>query len=174
MKKLIEKIEKIKLLILDVDGVLTDGNLYYSDTGTDLKTFHVHDGLGLKMLQNTGIQVAIITGHNSPLIKIRMQALKIAHIYQGQEHKVNAFTDLLTKLNIHPENVCYFGDDLPDLPLMRKAGFAVTVPNGTSFAKKEADWVTRNEGGDGAVRELCDMIMTIQKTQTEQLLPYMD
>ena len=174
MKKIIDKILKIKLLILDVDGVLTDGNLYYSDTGTDIKTFHVQDGLGIRMLQNSGIEIGVITGHNSPLIQIRMQALKVPHIYQGQEHKQNAFEELLNKLNLAPEQACYFGDDLPDLPLMRRAGFAITVPNVTMLAKKEADWITTAPGGCGAVREVCELIMRVQETQHEQLIPYLN
>lgn len=172
MQSMIEKIEKIKLLILDVDGVLTQGNLYYSDTGTDMKAFSVLDGLGLKLLQNTGVQIGIITAHNSPLIQIRMQALKIQHVYQGYEHKVAAFDDLLKKLTLQPENVCYVGDDLPDIPLMHRAGFSITVPNARPIVKKEAAWISKAEGGKGAVREICEMIMRVQHTLDEQLLAY--
>lgn len=164
MEAIEAKIKKIKCAIFDVDGVLTDGTLYYTDSTTDFKAFHAHDGLGIKMLQESGIKVAIITSHDSPMINRRMQALEIEHVYQGKKDKTPSYEDLLAKLNLVDEDVCYVGDDLPDLPLIRRAGLGITVANGVPLVKQHADWQTDARGGSGAVREICEYIMRTQNT----------
>jgi 3-deoxy-D-manno-octulosonate 8-phosphate phosphatase (KDO 8-P phosphatase) len=164
MERILEKAAKIKLVILDVDGVLTDGNLYYTDSAIDFKAFHVHDGLGIKLLQESGIEIAIITSHQSPLITRRMTALGIQHVFQGQQHKLAAYQQLLAQLQFTDASVCYVGDDLPDLSLIRRAGLGIAVANAVPFVREHADWQTTERGGHGAVREVCELIMRAQNT----------
>jgi len=164
MESILEKAKKIKLVIFDVDGVLTDGRLYIPDEQIQYKAFHCHDGLGIKLLMQSGIQVGIITSHDSPLITHRMKSLGVSHVYQGQEKKMAAYVHLLETLGLKDEEVCYVGDDLPDLPLIRKAGLGITVANAPSFMYNHADWKTNQRGGHGAVREICELIMTAQNT----------
>lgn len=164
MLSLEEKARNIRLVIFDVDGVLTDGRLYYTDADIDYKAFHAHDGVGIKVLQQTGVAVGIITGHASQMITRRTNALAIQHVYQGQHNKIPAFEDMLQKLMLSPEQVCYVGDDLPDLPLIRRAGLGIAVANAVAIVKKHADWQTLRAGGDGAVREICELIMQAQNT----------
>ena len=164
MKKLRKKARHIRLVISDVDGVLTTGVLLYGPNGTELKDFHVQDGMGIKMLQQTGVHVAIITARKSEALNQRMSDLKVDHVYQGQSDKVLAYEELKQKLNVTDKEIAYIGDDLPDLPLLRRVGFSVTVPNAPKIIQKHAAWVTRNPGGKGAVRELCELIMKAQGT----------
>ncbi len=170
-----KKAANIKLAIFDLDGVLTDGTLFYTDSGMHLKAFHAHDGFGLKLLQKAGIELAIITGHQSEVIDRRMQALDIQHVYQGQQDKREAYADLLEKLNLSSDAVCYTGDDLPDLPLIQQSGLGFTVANAGDFIKTHADWHTQASGGHGAVREICELILQAQdhlcRLQTEYLIP---
>lgn len=164
MQKLLEKAKKIKLVIFDVDGVLTDGRLYIPDEKVQYKAFHCHDGLGIKLLMKSGVQVGIITSHRSSLITHRMQSLGIQHVYQGQEAKMPAYLDLTRRLALEDEQVCYVGDDLPDLPLIRQAGLGITVASAPEFVRRHADWQTQQPGGHGAAREICELIMTAQNT----------
>lgn len=152
----------IRLLILDVDGVLTDGTLYYGADGEHIKAFNVRDGQGLVSLQQTGVQVAIITKRESPIITKRMQDLGISLVFQGQKDKVPAFQQLLHDLKITPEQVAMVGDDLPDLPLILMSGMGITVADGAATVKEYADWVTPSKGGRGAVRDVCEAIMQSQ------------
>lgn len=161
-KALAEKARKIKLAIFDLDGVLTDGTLFYTDSEMQFKGFHAHDGLGLQLLQRGGIEVGIITCHNSDVVARRMEALKIKHVYQGQREKMGAYEDLLKKLNLTDENVAYVGDDLPDLPLIKRAGLGIAVANACDFVKQHANWQSTHFGGNGAVREICEMILRAQ------------
>lgn len=164
MERILEKAAKIKLAIFDVDGVLTDGNLYYTDSAVDFKAFHAHDGLGIKLLQQSGVEIGIITSHQSPMITRRMAALGIQHVFQGQQHKLAAYQQLLTELQLTDENVCYVGDDLPDLPLIRRVGLGIAVANAVPFVRQHAHWQTSERGGHGAVREVCELIMRAQDT----------
>ncbi len=164
MKTPHEKAKNIRLLISDVDGVLTTGVLFYGANGAEIKDFHVQDGLGIKMLQQTGVNVAIITAKESHAVTQRMQDLKVKHVYQGQSDKVLAYQELKQKLNLTDEEIAYIGDDLPDLPLLRRVGFAVTVPNAPHIIQKHVAWMTQNAGGKGAMRELCEFIMQAQGT----------
>ena len=153
------KATNIKLLILDVDGVLTDGKIWYSSDGNEQKCFHTQDGLGLKRLQAIGIQIAIISGRQSNAVDQRMAELGIQHIYQGQSNKINAYESLLKIGNVSPTEVAYIGDDLPDIPIMERVGLRIAVNNAVPEVKAIADWCTSRHGGEGAVREACDFIL---------------
>ena len=149
----------IKLLICDVDGVLTKGEVYLDNTEIELKAFNIKDGLGIKLLQRSGIEIAIITGRNSAIVDRRMQELGISHVYQGQQDKIVAYENLLQKLNLDISEVAYVGDDLPDLPLMKRSAIGIAVADAHQFVLQKADWVTENKGGEGAVRNIVDMIL---------------
>lgn len=158
-----QKIEKIKLLILDVDGVLTDGKIWLTPDGNEMKSFHTHDGMGIKNLQNAGIAVAVISSRNSAIVTTRMQELGVQHIYQGQVSKIAAFEELLSLLNLSKDAVAYVGDDLPDLPVMTQVGLSIAVANAVARVKQQSDWETQQIGGYGAVREVCDLILQRQR-----------
>jgi 3-deoxy-D-manno-octulosonate 8-phosphate phosphatase (KDO 8-P phosphatase) len=160
--ELIEKIKPLKLLILDVDGVLTDGRLFFDNQGQEYKCFHARDGHGLKLLRQTGVEVAVISGRNSNSVALRMQSLGISHVYQGHENKRAAFNDILNHLQLTPQQVAHVGDDLLDLPIMTQVGFAIAVQDANFAVKHYADWCTQTPGGQGAVREVCDLIMQVQ------------
>ncbi|OEF04262.1 3-deoxy-manno-octulosonate-8-phosphatase KdsC [Vibrio genomosp. F10] len=151
--------KEIKLLICDVDGVFSDGRIYMSNNGEELKTFHTRDGYGVKSLMNAGIEVAIITGRQSQIVENRMKALGISLIYQGQDNKVKAYQDICNKLNIAPQQTGYIGDDLIDWPVMEKVGLKVCVADGHPLLARRANYVTSIKGGHGAVREVCDLIL---------------
>ena len=153
---------RVRLLALDVDGVLTDGRLYFDSQGNELKAFNSRDGLGLKALQKFGIQLAIITGRKSPMVAVRATQLKIEYVYQGSNDKLEAYMDLLGKTGLAAEQVCYAGDDWIDLPVLRRVGLSVTVPDADEEVKKRVHWVTSRAGGQGAVREICDLILAAQ------------
>ena len=157
-----ERAARVRLAIFDVDGVLTDGRLWYSEDGHELKAFHVHDGLGLKCLRASGIEVAIITSRISHLVAQRMAELGVVHVYQGQEDKRVCFDQLLHALQIDAGQCAYTGDDLPDLAVMNQVGFAVAVANAHHSIRDRAHWTTSMEGGAGAVREVCDLILAAQ------------
>ena len=158
-ESLISLASRIQLLALDVDGVLTDGRLYFSAQGDELKAFNILDGHGIKMLQKSGVAVAIITGRTSPLTARRARDLGIEHLLQGREDKLDALQELTRELGIELSSVAYMGDDLPDLSAIRHAGLGISVPNGHWFVREQADWSTQAAGGEGAVREVCDLIL---------------
>ena len=157
-----ERAARVRLVVFDVDGVLTDGRLYYGAGGEELKVFHVHDGQGMKRLMRTGVTLAIISGRDSIAVTRRMQDLSIAHVFQGDEDKLPILERLLKKLGLGLEQVACVGDDLPDLPLMQKVGLAVAVANALPVVKQAAHLVTTARGGRGAAREVCDMILAAQ------------
>lgn len=152
----------IRLAVFDVDGTLTDGRLWYGEDGRETKIFHVHDGLGLKRLQANGVQVAIITARISHPVALRAEELDIAHVYQGQGDKRACLRELLDALKLAPEQAAFVGDDLPDLPAMRIAGLAVAVANAHPWIAEQTHWQTGRRGGEGAVREVCDLILLAQ------------
>lgn len=163
-----ERAARVKLAIFDVDGVLTDGKLWYSDDGRELKSFHVHDGFGLKRLIANHIEVAIITSRMSHMVTERTAELGIAHVYQGQDNKRACFEELLHALKLTPEQTSYCGDDMPDLPVMTRVGFSIAVANAHPWVRERAHWRTRHAGGDGAVREVCDLLLAAQgKAESE-------
>ena len=162
MAVVLEKAKKLKLLILDVDGVLTDGRLFFDNEGTEYKCFHARDGHGIKLLRQTGVEVAVISGRNSNSVALRMKSLGIEYVFQGHENKRSAFAELLGKTGIKPEQVAHVGDDLLDLPIMTQVGLAIAVSDANFAVKERADWCTTLPGGQGAVREVCDLIMRAQ------------
>ena len=161
-EKALELAKSIKLVIFDVDGVLTDGALYFSGQGDAMKTFDVHDGLGMTFLRDAGIELAIITGRKSEIVIQRAAGLKIKHVYQGAMKKIVPYEKLLAKLNLTDDDVAYVGDDLLDLPVMRRVKLGIAVANAEPYIKNHADYVTERFGGHGAVREVCDLILKAQ------------
>lgn len=159
---LLARAAKIRLAVFDVDGTLTDGRLWYGEDGRETKVFHVHDGLGLKLLQTHGVQVALITARISHPVALRAEELNIAHVYQGQRDKLGCFRELLAALGLEAEQAAFIGDDLPDLPPMRQAGLAVAVANAHPWVAEQAHWHTSKNGGLGAAREVCDLILLAQ------------
>ncbi len=165
MNKILKKLRalKIKLLILDVDGVLTDGKIHYFDDGTEGKSFHAHDGLGIKLLMQSGIEVALISGKTSKATEKRARYLGIKHAYIGAcDDKRACFAKLKKKLHIKDENIAYIGDDLPDVAIMKQVGFKIAVANAIKEVRDIADYVTNLKGGKGAVREACDLLIKAQ------------
>lgn len=172
--RITEKARAVRLLVLDVDGVLTDGRLYFSEDGQELKTFDTQDGHGIKMLQQAGIQCAIITGRNTQLVARRAANLGIKHLLQGREDKGIALKALSQELTIPLDEIAYVGDDWPDLPAIRMAGLGVAVANAHQEVRRHADLVTTARGGRGAVREVCDLILEAQGLYQQALAPYLD
>ncbi|MBI2311794.1 MAG: 3-deoxy-manno-octulosonate-8-phosphatase KdsC [Betaproteobacteria bacterium] len=172
MQQVYERARAIRLAIFDVDGVLTDGRIYYSDSGEELKAFHTQDGHGLKMLQASGVELAIITGRRSRCVELRAANLGVSHLYQGAEHKLEAFHALLAKLGLPPAAAAYMGDDLVDLPVMRASGLALAVPEAPFQVKRHAHYVTTRRGGAGAVREACELVMLAQGSLAGRLDAY--
>ncbi|MDD5328732.1 MAG: 3-deoxy-manno-octulosonate-8-phosphatase KdsC [Sulfuricella sp.] len=168
-----ERAKKIRLAIFDVDGVLTDGSLYLADGGQEYKAFNSLDGHGMKMLNRSGVELAIITGRNSQVVALRAANLGVTHLYQGSEDKLAAFADLLEKTGLEPSECAYMGDDVVDLPVMRRCGLALCVPAAPALVKQHAHYVSQLAGGQGAVREICELIMQAQGTFEAQLAPYL-
>lgn len=164
METISERAKNIKLVIFDVDGVLTAGILSYGNDGIEVKNFHVHDGQGIKLLKQSGVDIGIITTCKSSIVKKRMQDLGIDHLYQGQVDKLPAYEELKQKLNLSDEQIAYVGDDLPDLPMLKRVGLAVTVSNAPKIIQQHTHWITKAKGGKGAAREVCDFIMQAQGT----------
>ena len=164
--------KKIKLLLLDVDGVLTDGRLYYGNSGEEMKTFNIQDGLGIKLLQQGGIQVGIITGRVSELLQRRATELGINPVIQGREDKLTALNELMLTADLSFDEVAFVGDDLPDLAVIKKVGLGITVANGSTTLKSAADWQTTKKGGDGAVREVAEMLLSCQGSLAHLLEQY--
>ena len=154
----------IRLVIFDVDGVLTDGTLYLTDENIEIKGFHSHDGLGIRMLQTTGVRVAVITARTSEVVMHRMKSLGVQHIYQGNLNKVAAYEHVMRELQLTEEQVVFMGDDLADLTLMSRSKLGIAPANAVDFVKQRADWVTTAGGGHGAAREVCELIMSAQGT----------
>lgn len=159
----------IRLLILDVDGVLTDGTLYFAPHGDEIKAFNTLDGQGIKALQRSGVEVAIITGRSSEQTARRAQALGIRHLIQGREDKFTALQELLQEHPFALEEIAMMGDDWPDLAVMVKVGLALTVPNAHIEVRQRAHWQSQLRGGRGAVREACDLILMAQDNYLSSL-----
>lgn len=174
MDTVMHKAAQVRLLALDVDGVLTDGRLYFAEDGQELKTFDTQDGHGIKMLQQSGVICAIITGRTTKLVERRAKNLGIAHLLQGREDKLVALRELSAELGIALDNMAYVGDDWPDLPAIRAAGLGVAVANAHNELHTHADYVTRLQGGRGAVREVCDLLLKAQHTYDAALAPYLE
>lgn len=173
MSSLTEKAKSIRLLILDVDGVLTNGKIYYGPNDIELKAFHIHDGLGLKLLQKAGIEIAIISGKHSAAVEKRMMELKIKYVYLGHNDKLPIYETLKQNTQMKDEQIAYIGDDLPDLPILKRAGFSATVPNAPAIISQHIDFITNNLGGQGAVREVCDLILKAQNQYENVIESYL-
>lgn len=173
MQEIIKKVKKLKLLILDVDGVLTDGRLFFDHNGEEYKCFHARDGHGIKLLRETGVEVAVISGRKSNSVALRMKSLGVEYIYQGHENKIAALAEIMQKISLNPDQVAHIGDDLLDLPVMTRVGLSIAVNDANDAVKDYADWCTKTAGGQGAVREVCDFIMQTQGTFDKILDHYM-
>ena len=168
-ESVIEKAKKIRLLVLDVDGVLTDGRLYFDASGTEMKAFSTRDGLGIKALQRCGIKVALITGRSSSIVARRADELAIEYVYQGCDDKRTAAQALLQKTGLNAGQMCYAGDDWVDLPVLTIAGLSVAPADADPLVRRNVNWVCPEKGGKGAVRSLCNLILAAQGQQ-EKLL----
>jgi len=158
----VERCARVEMLVLDVDGVLTDGRIVYTDAGEEMKAFHVRDGSGLKLWSMLGKHAGIITGRRSSIVERRARELDIAHVMQGVDDKKAAFGQMLKAVGMTPEQTCAIGDDIVDLGVLRAAGVAIAVADACAEAKDEADFVTAAPGGSGAVREAIELILRAQ------------
>jgi 3-deoxy-D-manno-octulosonate 8-phosphate phosphatase (KDO 8-P phosphatase) len=171
-ERLLEKIRKVKLLILDVDGVLTDGRIIMDDAGLESKAFDVKDGHRLKILMRSGIDVALLTGRRSRVVEHRAAELGIAEVHQGALNKAEVFSEILKRRNIHPEETAYIGDDIVDIPVLTRVGFSVAVADAVPEVRSLADYVTHYGGGQGAVREVCEVILKAQNRWADVAVRY--
>lgn len=154
-----EKLQSIELMLLDVDGVMTDGRIIWDAHGVETKAFNVKDGHGIKMVQRAGIQVGIITGRTSPVVDLRARELGIEILYQGALRKLDSYLDIKQRTGLDDHQIAYMGDDVIDVPVMRRVGFAAAPADAVPEVVALADYVARNNGGMGAVRELCDLLL---------------
>ncbi len=159
-----ERAARVRLLIFDVDGVLTDGSLFLGDDGQEYKAFHSRDGHGMKMLQATGVELAVITGRSSEVVRLRMESLGVRHVYQGQLDKLPAYLELRDRLGLTDAEVGYVGDDVVDLPILTRVGFAVAVADAHPLVLRHTHWHTPQGGGRGAARDVCECIMEARGT----------
>jgi 3-deoxy-D-manno-octulosonate 8-phosphate phosphatase (KDO 8-P phosphatase) len=167
-----QRARRVRLLSCDVDGVLTDGRILVCDDGSQIKAFSCLDGLGIKWLQACGVTVAWITGSASAAVTVRARDLGVAHVILGAENKLTPWLELRERLNVSPEECAHIGDDLPDLPVLMRCGFAATVPHAPAPMKQHAHYVTRHEGGAGAVRELAELILAARGELAPALRAY--
>jgi 3-deoxy-D-manno-octulosonate 8-phosphate phosphatase (KDO 8-P phosphatase) len=172
-KRLIARAHRIRLAIFDVDGVLTDGTLYVSERGEEMKAFNILDGLGLKMLSAGGVVTALLSGRKSKTVALRAKEIGISHLLQGVDDKLDAYHRLLHKLNRAEEETSYMGDDLPDLPVLRRCGLAFSVPNAPEIVRSHVHYVTAAPGGKGAAREACEFLMRARGTLENQMRIYL-
>ncbi len=173
MNDVSQKAAGIKLVIFDVDGVLTDGGLFLGDDGQEYKAFHSRDGHGMVMLMKSGVEIGIITGRTSDVVRIRMQSLGIRHVYQGQRDKLPAYEKLKQELGFTDEQIAYVGDDVVDLPTMCRVGLAIAVQDAHPLVKQHAHWQTAHGGGRGAGRDVCEMILEAQGKLQPMLESYL-
>jgi 3-deoxy-D-manno-octulosonate 8-phosphate phosphatase (KDO 8-P phosphatase) len=155
-------LKSLRALVLDVDGVLTDGGMYYGPTGEGLKRFNVKDGLGLRLVREAGLTIAFISGENSEILKRRAEKLEVEHVFVGVEDKLAVLKEFLAAQKIGLGETAYVGDDLPDLPVLQAVGLPIAVADAVPQVRKAAAWVTTRRGGDAAVREVCDRILSVK------------
>jgi len=165
--------QSIRLIAFDVDGIMTDGGLYLTDSGEEFKRFNSLDGHGLKMLKASGVELAFITGRTSRCVELRALHLGISHLYQGAHDKLASMQKILAQLKLPLDVVAFMGDDVMDLPVMLRVGLAISVPNAPQVVRDRAHYITKREGGHGAVREACELLMSAQGTLDAQLAPYL-
>ncbi|RMG57526.1 MAG: 3-deoxy-manno-octulosonate-8-phosphatase KdsC [Gammaproteobacteria bacterium] len=169
MQDIIEKAREIRMVIFDVDGVLTDGSLFVGDDGQEYKAFNSKDGHGMRMLQEAGVEIAILTGRTSNVVRLRMEELGIERVMQGHRAKLPAFEALLSDCGLPPRQIAYVGDDVVDLPVMTRVGLAIAVADAHALVKRHAHWITASPGGRGAAREVCELVLEA-RGQLEPLL----
>ena len=162
MQDILEKAANIKLVIFDVDGVLTDGSLFIGDDGQEYKAFNSKDGHGMRMLQDGGVDIAIITGRVSNVVEHRVKELGIKYVYQGKRQKLPAYEELLQSVNLEHDQIAYVGDDVVDLPVMSQVGLAICVQDAHPYVKRHSHWITDRAGGQGAARDVCELILEAQ------------
>jgi 3-deoxy-D-manno-octulosonate 8-phosphate phosphatase (KDO 8-P phosphatase) len=167
-----QRARAVRMIVFDVDGVLTDGSLFYDNQGQEYKAFNSRDGHGIKMLRASGVQTGIITGRTSQIVLHRARNLGIEHIYQGAEDKLEALQNLLQETGLTPDQIAYMGDDVVDLPVLNRCGLAVTVPDAPDEVKARSHVVTLASAGRGAAREVCEFIMRAQGTWASQMALY--
>lgn len=172
MKVVFSRAEKVKLLLLDVDGVLSDGKLYYSASGDEYKCFNTQDGFGLRLLQEADVHTGVITARKSEIVQRRAEELKMQHIHQGARNKLQAFKEIMQKTGLKPVEIAYMGDDWLDLVLLERVGFASCPANAVTEVKKGVHFVTGNAGGEGAVREVCEIILQAKGVYSTLLQNY--
>ena len=153
------KLRNIKMIVMDVDGVLTDAGMYYSNSGDELKKFNTRDGMGIGLIRKAGIIPVVITQENTTIVTNRAKKLNIHEIHQGVQNKLDVVERLLEKYNFTMEEVAFIGDDINDLLLLKAVGFSITVHDGMNIVKRQVDYITNSKGGEGAVREVCDLIL---------------
>jgi 3-deoxy-D-manno-octulosonate 8-phosphate phosphatase (KDO 8-P phosphatase) len=173
MKDILERAGRIRLLILDVDGVLTDGSLFVGDDGQEYKAFNSRDGHGIKMLKEYGVEIAIITGRTSKVVEHRMENLGVTRVYQGKLHKLPAYEELARETGIAPEETAYVGDDVVDLPVMRRVGLAIAVQDAHPLVRQHSHWQTPSPGGRGAARDVCELLMEARGVLDEEMSKYL-
>ena len=159
---IVERAKAVKVLVLDIDGVMTDGRIIYGIYGEELKFFDVQDGFGIFLLNRAGIRSVIVTAKRSRIVKMRGRDLKVAKVYHGYTDKLIPFNKIVKRFKVTPEEVCFIGDDLIDIPVLKRVGFAVAVPNAVDEVKAASHHITSKTGGRGAVREICDLILKSQ------------
>jgi len=169
---IVEKAKQIKLLVLDVDGILTDGKIYYGNFGDEIKAFDVKDGFGTMLLRRAGIQTVLITAKKSKIIRLRAKDSGINQVYESPQ-KLKVFNKLVRKYRLKSDQACYMGDDLIDIPVLKNAGLSVTVPQAVREVKEAAGYVTKANAGSGAVRELCELILKSQNKWEEVTRKYL-
>jgi 3-deoxy-D-manno-octulosonate 8-phosphate phosphatase (KDO 8-P phosphatase) len=174
MQAVLEQARKVRLMIFDVDGVLTDGRIYYSDSGQELKAFSTLDGHGMRMLMSSGVQVAILTGRRSDVVSHRARNLGITHVLQGVEEKRSAFLALASSLGFETSECGYMGDDVVDLPVLTRCGFAASTREAPEIVRRHAHFIATQAAGAGAAREVCELLMQAQGTLDAALAPYLD
>ena len=165
--------QSVKAIIFDVDGVLTDGGLYRCDDGQEIKRFHATDGLGIRLLGDAGIKIAVITGRESNVVRHRCTELQIDHLVQGAKNKLPAFELLCTEMDLTPKDFAYMGDDIIDLPVMRRVALALTVPGANAEVAETAHWTSTRPGGNGAAREACELLLKAQNLYESAIARYM-
>lgn len=168
-----EKAKKIKLVVFDIDGVMTDGSLFFGDDGQEYKAFNSFDGHGLRMLQECGVKVAVITGRKSNVVEHRMSDLGVTLIYQGYRDKTPAFAALVKEVNLPLDEITYVGDDVVDLPIMSQLDFAIATQNAHPFVKQHAHWITERPGGRGAARDVVEFILEAKGLLEDKLNSYL-
>ena len=172
-KSCLPRAKGLKLFLLDVDGILTDGTITYTHEGNEIKSFHTRDGLGIRLLMESGLEIGLITARESEAVNRRVQDLGIKYVFQKAKNKLEIFENLLKELNLTPSEVGYMGDDWLDLPLLVRVGFAATVDDAVPEVLQVAHYVTKSQGGRGAVREVCDLILEAQGTKKALLEKYL-